>query len=142
MVICGDFNSSATSAVYDLFTRGGLQSKHSDFNDRNYGSFSDSGMRHPFSLKSAYSSIGELPFTNYTPTFVGVLDYIWYSNNALRVTGVLGKIDGEYLQRVPGFPNFHYPSDHLALMAEFLVEKRKPARGKVEVDFGPSSSSR
>jgi CCR4-NOT transcription complex subunit 6 len=140
MIICGDFNSGSTSAVYDLLAHGRISSNHEDLDDRDYGSFSVSGMRHPFSLKSAYGSIGELPFTNYTPGFVDVVDYIWYSNNALRVTAVLGKVDEDYLQKVPGFPNFHYPSDHLALMAEFLVEKPKVGRGKaVEVDFGPSS---
>ena len=140
MIICGDFNSGATSAVYDLLAHGNLESNHHDFADRNYGTFSDSGMRHPFSLKSAYGSIGELPFTNYTPSFSDVLDYIWFSSNSLRVTAVLGKVDEDYLARVPGFPNFHFPSDHLALMGEFLVEKKKPGGGKVDVDFGPSSS--
>ena len=141
LVICGDFNAGVNSAVYNLLAHGDLESNHSDLNQRNYGSFSDIGMRHPFSLKSSYGAINELPFTNYTPDFSDVLDYIWYSNNALRVTAVLGKVDEEYLTKVPGFPNFHFPSDHLALMAEFYVEKRKTAQGKVEVDFGPSSSS-
>ena len=135
MVICGDFNSSADSAVYDLLAHGGFKSKHSDLSERNYGSFSDTGMSHPFTLKSSYSSIGELSFTNYTPGFSGVLDYIWYSSNALRVTGLLGEIDKEYLQRVPGFPNFHFPSDHLALMAEFSVSGKKVGK-VVEADFG------
>ena len=136
MIICGDFNSGANSAVYDLLDKGKLESNHSDFDDRHYGSFSELGMEHPLTLKSAYGNIGELSFTNYTPGFTGVLDYIWYSSNSLRVKGLLGEVDKEYLQRVPGFPNFHFPSDHLALLAEFMVIERKAGK-VVEADFGP-----
>jgi CCR4-NOT transcription complex subunit 6 len=135
LVICGDFNSSPVSAVYDLLSRGVLREEHPDLEKRLYGNLSRVGMTHPFSLKSAYAAIGELSFTNYTPEFTDVIDYIWYSSNALHVTGLLGEVDKEYLQRVPGFPNYHFPSDHLALLAEFSV---KGKRGKVvEVDFGP-----
>lgn len=141
MILCGDFNSGATSAVYDLLAHGGLKSQHSDLDERNYGSFSDMGLSHPFTLKSSYSSIGELSFTNYTPNFADVLDYIWYSSNALRVSGLLGEVDKEYLQRVPGFPNFHFPSDHLALVAEFSVSGKK-ANKVVEADFGGQGNRR
>ena len=41
-----------------------------------------------------------------------------------------------YLLRVPGFPNWHFPSDHLALLAEFVVKGRKEKK-IVEADFGP-----
>jgi CCR4-NOT transcription complex subunit 6 len=92
-------------------------------------------MTHPFKLKSAYGAIGELPFTNYTPDFKDILDYIWYSSNSLHVSALLGEVDKDYLQRVPGFPNYHFPSDHIALLAEFTVKGKK---GKVvEADFGP-----
>lgn len=141
MIICGDFNSGVKSAVYNLLAHGDLASQHSDLADRNYGSFSDSGMRHPFTLKSAYSSIGELAFTNYTPGFVDVLDYIWYSSNTLRITGLLGELDQEYLKKVPGFPNFHFPSDHLTLMAEFVVVGKKKGKA-VEADFGPAKEKK
>jgi CCR4-NOT transcription complex subunit 6 len=121
--------------VYELLTHGVLAEEHPDLEKRLYGNLSRVGMTHPFSLKSAYAAIGELSFTNYTPEFTDVIDYIWYSSNALHVIGLLGEVDKEYLQRVPGFPNYHFPSDHLALLAEFSA---KGKRGKVvEVDFGP-----
>jgi CCR4-NOT transcription complex subunit 6 len=92
-------------------------------------------MTHPFKLKSAYASMGELSFTNYTSDFTAILDYVWYSSNTLHVSALLGEVDKEYLRRVPGFPNFHFPSDHVALLAEFTVKGKK---GKVvEADFGP-----
>ena len=66
--------------------------------------------------------------------FVDELDHIFYSSKSLRPLGVLGQIDQDYLRRVPGFPNQHFPSDHLALVAEFKVEKHRNAQ-KVEADL-------
>ncbi|KAK2808087.1 Glucose-repressible alcohol dehydrogenase transcriptional effector [Emmonsiellopsis sp. PD_5] len=135
LIICGDFNSYPGSTVYDLMAHGRLVEDHPDLEKRLYGNLSRVGMSHPYNLKSAYSAIGELSFTNYTPDFVDVIDYVWYTSNALQVTGLLGEVDKEYLQRVPGFPNYHFPSDHLPLLAEFAFKSKK---GKVvEVDFGP-----
>lgn len=141
LLVCGDFNSTLDSGVYDLITQGSLSNSHADLGSQKYGDFTRNGMNHPFSLKSAYSNIGEWPFTNYTPDFREVIDYVWYSTNALQVTALLGEIDPEYMRRVPGFPNWHFPSDHLALWAEFQVKGRKE-RKQVEADFGPSRRDR
>lgn len=141
LIMCGDFNSGVGSGVYDLITQGSLAGNHSDLANRGYGNFTRDGMEHPFSLKSAYSGTAELSFTNYTATFQGVLDYIWYSTNSLQTRGVLGDVDQEYLRKVPGFPNHHFPSDHLPLRAEFSVKLRKE-RKVVEADFGPQRERR
>lgn len=134
-LMCGDFNSSPGSAAYALIANGELPKRHPDLGERLYGNLSSIGMTHPFQLKSAYGSMGELSFTNYTPDFKDILDYIWYSSNTLRVSALLGEVDADYLGRVPGFPNFHFPSDHVALFAEFTIKGKK---GKVvEADFGP-----
>ena len=142
LVICGDLNSEPDSGVYDLLASGTLPNDHSDLAERTYGNFTRDGIAHPFSLKSSYANIGELSFTNYTPGFTGVIDYIWYSTNTLQVTGLLGEVDKEYLQRVPGFPNYHFPSDHLALLSEFVVKAKKEKRAMIEPDFGPSRDRR
>ena len=141
MVICGDFNSKPESGVHELLTTGNLAANHKDLGTFKYGDISKHGVHHPFSLKSSYGNIGELPFTNYTPPFTGVLDYIFYTTNALTCTGLLGEVDKEYLTRVPGFPNVHYPSDHLLLMSEFKAKPRKE-RKVTEVDFGPQKENR
>lgn len=129
LIICGDFNAAAGSGVYDLITRGSLPGNHPDLGNRGYGSLTREGMAHPFKLKSAYSTTAELSFTNYTPSFIGVIDYIWYSTNALQVRHLLGSVEEEYLRKVPGFPNHHFPSDHLALKAEFSVKQRRETKG-------------
>lgn len=129
LLICGDFNSAAGTGVYDLITNGNLPGTHADLANRGYGTFTRDGMAHPFKLKSAYNGTEELSFTNYVPNFSGVLDYIWYSTNTLQVRGLLGNIDEGYLRRVPGFPNHHFPSDHIALKAEFSVKAQKSTKG-------------
>ena len=128
LIICGDFNAAVGSGIYDLITRGSLPGNHPDLGNRGYGSLTREGMTHPFKLKSAYSTTAELSFTNYTPNFIGVIDYIWYSTNALQVRSLLGSVDEEYLRKVPGFPNHDFPSDHLALKAEFSVKQRRDTK--------------
>ncbi|KAJ5136279.1 Glucose-repressible alcohol dehydrogenase transcriptional effector [Penicillium atrosanguineum] len=135
LLICGDLNSSPGSAVHSLINSGQLSKDHSELDGRLYGRYQKQGMKHPFKLKSTYGAIGELSFTNYTPDFKDILDYMWYTTNTLHVSALLGEVDKDYLSRVPGFPNFHFPSDHVALFAEYTVKGKK---GKVvEADFGP-----
>jgi CCR4-NOT transcription complex subunit 6 len=49
--------------------------------------------------------------TNHTPGFAGAIDYIWFSQANLSVTSLLGEIDKEYISKVVGFPNAHFPSE-------------------------------
>jgi CCR4-NOT transcription complex subunit 6 len=125
LIMCGDFNSDSTTGVYELITTGSVPGDHCDMSNRSYGNFTRDGMAHPFKLRSAYNTQEELSFTNYTPNFSGVIDYIWYSHPSLQVRELLGNVDDEYLRRVPGFPNHHFPSDHIALKADFGVKQSK-----------------
>ncbi|KAK9334101.1 Endonuclease/exonuclease/phosphatase [Lipomyces starkeyi] len=123
MLICCDFNSTPDSVVYQLLSKGFVPGDHSDFQGYKYGKFTESGINHPFGLKSSYANIGELSFTNCTPTFTDVVDYIWYSTNSFTVTGLLGEPDKEYMSKVIGFPNAHFPSDHISLLSQFQFKK-------------------
>jgi CCR4-NOT transcription complex subunit 6 len=139
LIICGDFNSVRDSAVYQLFSNGGV-SKHEDLSGRDYGRFTEEGFRHNFKLNSAYDTIGELPFTNFSPGFTDVIDYIWYSTSTLQVKGLLGKIDEEYINHNIGFPDAHFPSDHIPLVTKFQIKKSAVKRPDFRPDFksGPS----
>ena len=141
IIICGDFNSDKNSAVYQLFSTGSV-TKHEDIEGRDYGRFTDEGFRHNFKIKSAYETLGELPFTNLTPAFTDAIDYIWYSTPTLQVKGLLGKIDEDYASRCIGFPNAHFPSDHIPLVTKFQIKKSSGAGKKPEFkpDFKSGSS--
>ncbi|CCK70223.1 CCR4-NOT core exoribonuclease subunit CCR4 KNAG_0D04840 [Huiozyma naganishii CBS 8797] len=118
VIICGDFNSYIDSAVYELLSSGSVKD-HRDGIKRDYGYMSQNNFSHQLALNSSYGLIGELPFTNFTPSFVDVIDYIWYSTHALRIRGLLGKLDDEYISKFIGFPNDKFPSDHIPLIVRF-----------------------
>lgn len=113
-IICGDFNSVPHSAVYDFLSDGTLPADHEDFMVHQYGHYTNRGIYHKMGLKSAYAHIGELPMTNYTPGYEGAIDYIWYTTSTLAVTELLGEVDKQYLSRVVGFPNAHFPSEYVS----------------------------
>jgi CCR4-NOT transcription complex subunit 6 len=127
LIICGDFNSVPESGVYEFLSTGSLPPDHPDFMSHMYGRYTSEGIRHRLGLKNAYAfpGAGELPLTNYTPSFQGVIDYVWYSAANLGVTSVLGEVDRGYLEKVVGFPNAHFPSDHVCIMGKFRI---KPPR--------------
>lgn len=141
LLVLGDLNSTVDSTVYALLAKGCIAKEQPELSSHQYGNFTRDGIEHPFSLRSSYSNIEGTPdaleFTNYTPGFVGHIDHIWYSTNALENTALLGPVDSEYMQRVPGLPNYHFPSDHIALLAEFAVKGGKKEKKPVtEPDFG------
>ncbi|PVU95672.1 hypothetical protein BB559_002641 [Furculomyces boomerangus] len=120
LLICGDFNSTPESGLYEFLSSSKLPKTHQDLSKlESYSDYAENGLSHKFSLKSSYSAIGEMELTNFTPHFRGAIDYIWYSTNTLQPTGLLGPIDPEWLSQQVGFPNAHIPSDHIPLMAEF-----------------------
>ncbi|KAL0956648.1 hypothetical protein HGRIS_002780 [Hohenbuehelia grisea] len=128
LIVCGDFNSEPGSGVYEFLSSGTLPANHSDFMNHSYGRYTTEGLRHRMQLKSAYAtpgSGGESMLTNYTPSFQGMLDYVWYGSANLSLTAVLGEVDRGYLEKVVGFPNAHFPSDHVCIVSEFRV---KPPR--------------
>ena len=121
LIICGDFNSIPVSGVYEFLSTGSLPANHPDFLSHTYGRYTAEGLRHRLGLKNSYSApgAGELSLTNYTPSFQGVLDYVWYSGANLSVNGVLGEVDKGYLEKVVGFPNAHFPSEYVFSTLKF-----------------------
>ncbi|PRP78127.1 hypothetical protein PROFUN_13929 [Planoprotostelium fungivorum] len=123
LIICGDFNSQPGSGPYELMMSGKIDPRHDDLEPFYYGSYSTAGMKHPFTLSSAYASIGEPSFTNYTGDFTGVLDYIWFTSDSLAVSKILSPVEEEFVKETK-LPNPFMNSDHIAIMAEFLMKKR------------------
>lgn len=125
LIICGDFNSVPVSGVYEFLSTGSLPANHPDFLSHTYGRYTADGLRHRLGLKNSYAAPGavDLPMTNYTPSFQGVIDYVWYSGANLSVNGVLGEVDKMYLEKVVGFPNAHFPSEYVSLVWSFEVYK-------------------
>lgn len=136
-VICADMNSTVDSGAIEYVEKGKIPIDHPDFQTMKYGGFlskhtdkekkNGEMVTHPFKL-SRVGKENELPFTNYTFDFEGVLDYIFYTKEELVVLGELGPVDVDYLKKnkVVGFPHPHFPSDHICLVVEF--DFKLPAR--------------
>lgn len=122
-VICGDFNSTSKSGVYQLFSQGSVPPTHEDLKGYSYGNFTEKGIQQKLVFKSAYADDLELPFTNFTPNFTESIDYIWYSTSGLKVKDLMGQVDPEYASHYVGFPNAHHPSDHVPIAAHLEFTK-------------------
>jgi len=123
LIICGDFNSEENSGVYEFLSKGKIAPDHEDYLGHSYGT---EEVTHKLQLKSAYTEVNDLEFTNYTPGFKGILDYIWYTSNTIKVTGALGPVDKQYMKKVVGFPEFHFPSDHIPLLTQIKIKNQIP----------------
>jgi len=129
LMICGDFNSSPDSAVYDLLMRQSVHPGHPDVNvatgDDCPNILPDAmNITHSFQLGSTYQSvIGEEPQqTNYTMNFKGVLDYIWYSVPTLRPLSASPVPDESILTRHgDALPSTEFSSDHIMLISDMQI---------------------
>lgn len=122
-IISGDFNSLPGSGVVEFLSKGVIAPNHPELKDHNYQPFTDRGLSHSISLKSAYNLDDDIEFTNLTPMFKGIIDYIWYDSNLLATTGILGGVDRTYVAKIVGFPNPHHPSDHIPLVVSMRFKK-------------------
>lgn len=119
VVICGDFNSTPNSGVYEFMKGGTLKLDHPCFNNFPYEESFPDRPKHQLKLKDSYAVPYNLPFTNFTATFTDVIDYIWFTDELLKPIELLGYVDEEHLENEVGFPNAFFPSDHIPLMATF-----------------------
>lgn len=113
LVVSGDYNSAQNSGVYSFLSEGKVPGTHPDFMNFVYGKFTADGLTHDFGLRSVYADAGDAPVTNWTPTFREVIDHIFYNTAALSVNKVMGEVDREYLSKVVGLPNPHFPSEYV-----------------------------
>lgn len=131
ILISGDLNSLPDSAVFEYLSQGTISITHPEFLNFNFSPYIDKTLTHKFKLKSAYSLCEDLDFTNYTPLFKGVIDYIWYDTTSIVTTGLLGPVDKAYAAKTVGFPNPHHPSDHIPLVVSMKLKSGSTTRTKV-----------
>lgn len=128
LMICGDFNSTPESAVYDLLSRQAVHPGHPDVNtgeENGPNVLPDiMSITHSHMLGSVYSSVlGEEPkFTNFTQQFKGVLDYMWYSTQNLRALSAAPIPDESVLTRHgDALPSTQYSSDHIIQISDMQI---------------------
>lgn len=156
LIVCGDFNSAPDSAVYQLVTSGKCDARHEEFRTSEvYRWLHEIPLGHGLNLKSSYGvasysrieanramangnnnptspyitnyQLYEPEFTNYTHQYVGCLDYIFFDDRTLKITGTLDLVreiqlmeEAHSLQLSDwALPSPQRPSDHTPLMARF-----------------------
>ncbi|XP_059460704.1 carbon catabolite repressor protein 4 homolog 1-like [Corylus avellana] len=141
LLLCGDFNSLPGSDPHIFIVKGETNPIRDGAKDP-LDIYQHLKLRHSLPLVSAYASffhperveeqlrkmhhISEEPvFTNFTADFCGTLDYIFYTENSLRVEGLLELLDKQTLGT--GLPSVQFSSDHIALMASFRLIQPPPA---------------
>lgn len=120
IIIGGDFNSTPDSGVYEFMERGRIPESHPDLAGRDYKKFAEHvGLKHSMNLRSCYSR--EMPYTNYTHDFTGTIDYVFYSQDTVTPTTVLGPANPETMATFDGCPNPHFASDHFSIAAQMSL---------------------
>ncbi|RWS28781.1 2':5'-phosphodiesterase 12-like protein [Leptotrombidium deliense] len=114
-LLCGDFNSCPEFGVYKLMITGFVDDDSEDWSSNTEEALKDVQVSHSLSLSSA---CGTPEYTNYTPTFSGCLDYIFYDNVNLKVEEVIPFPSHEQVTQLTAIPNALFPSDHLALVTK------------------------
>ncbi|XP_031365550.1 2',5'-phosphodiesterase 12-like [Apis dorsata] len=115
ILYCGDFNSTPQNAIYQLMTQNYVSSDHSDWISDPQEHVQNISIKHDLNLASA---CGIPEYTNYTATFSGCLDYIFYQTDYLAVEQVIPMPSKEELSTYTGLPSIVCPSDHIALCVD------------------------
>ncbi len=130
LMICGDFNSTPDTAVYDLMSRQAVHPGHPDVNMNNGDDSSPNilpdamSISHSFQLGSVYHTVmGDEPkATNFTVAFKGVLDYMWYSASNLRPLSCAPMPEEEELcKHGEALPSTQFSSDHIMLISDMQI---------------------
>ncbi|XP_048439452.1 carbon catabolite repressor protein 4 homolog 2 isoform X3 [Pyrus x bretschneideri] len=134
LLICADLNSLPQSDPYTFISKGRVEILPSKETDQS-GILQTLKLSHSLNLVSAYATFfhsngvedhqrekldpetKEALFTYFTRSFVGTIDYIFYTAASLRLDSVLELPDKE-----GRLPSAKWSSDHIALMASFSLE--------------------
>ena len=117
VLFCGDFNSNPSAAVKQLFTEGKVEPTHPDWTvcEEKDQHCTTLELINKFNLCSACDNV---PFTNYTTGYKGMLDYIFCDADYLEVESVIPVPEASELDIHVALPSVVMPSDHLALICD------------------------
>lgn len=127
-IMCGDFNSEPSSSVYEAITTGVIATVPKEA--ATYDALSEkflpsSGTRirssgYSSSMKDIFGA--EPAFTNYTNSYKGTLDYIFYVPARIQLKSALElPSQSEVTQYSSSLPGPSHPSDHLMLCCEMRL---------------------
>ncbi|XP_077458479.1 2',5'-phosphodiesterase 12 isoform X2 [Stigmatopora argus] len=128
LLFCGDFNSSPDSGVLQLVTEAAVSRHHGDWRSRREDSPPPPPSSSPWAadltspIPPLLSACGPLAYTNYVGGFQGCLDYIFIQPPCMSVERVVPMPDHRLVTAYTALPSVAHPSDHIALVCDFLWE--------------------
>ncbi|XP_010540704.1 PREDICTED: carbon catabolite repressor protein 4 homolog 4 isoform X1 [Tarenaya hassleriana] len=118
LLLAGDFNSTPGDKVYQYLVSGNVSAMEPVNSE-------EEEEEAPIPLCSMNAvTRGEPPFTNCTPDFTDTLDYIFFTpSDFIKPVSILELPEPESPDILGFLPNFHHPSDHLPIGAEFEITR-------------------
>merc|ERR1719311_175151 len=143
LLICGDFNSTPDSAVYELWRQGSVRQDHDELRVDPVGLLQNLSLGHTLRLATAYETCNgrEAQYTNYTEDFKGTLDYIWFSSDTLAVLAISQVDDESQLMQETALPSSTRPSDHVSLVTTFMFRDPPSAEAGASAQQGMAARS-
>jgi mRNA deadenylase 3'-5' endonuclease subunit Ccr4 len=119
--ICGDFNSTPNSNVYDLISNQFNEAKV--LNNINLFQQIYKNTKYKERYYDSHQGVDNIYFTNIKPDFNGKLDYIFYTNggNDLFKMKEISYIDTNFYKDESALPNSFHGSDHIYLTSKFFI---------------------
>lgn len=118
LIFCGDMNSTPDCGLFQLVTKGRVGPELVDWKSNEEEAVQGLAVDTRLRLSPAYENI---EYTNYTPNFHGLLDYIYYEREKVKVNQVVPLPYHEDVVMTGGIPSDVFPSDHLALVADLTL---------------------
>ncbi|XP_014288325.1 2',5'-phosphodiesterase 12 [Halyomorpha halys] len=122
LLFCGDMNSTPDCGLYSLMTKKIAPASLPDWKSDKSEIVEGFDITQPFEMKSAY---GEPKFTNYTVGFSGCLDYIYFQSDKLKLLQTVPLPSEDEVKVHTALPSPLFPSDHVALIADFEWIKKE-----------------
>ncbi|KAJ8404121.1 hypothetical protein AAFF_G00344710 [Aldrovandia affinis] len=119
LLFAGDFNSTPSSGVFQLLSRGAVAESHEDWMSNGPEELCALALACPFQLTSA---CGEPAYTNYVGGFHGCLDYVFVEPRAQQVEQVIPLPSHQEVTTHQALPSVAHPSDHIALVCDLRWE--------------------
>lgn len=125
LILAGDLNSLPESAVYALLNDANVDARHPEVANDGLNILETVELRHRLLLRDSHAALLRDPsfVTNKTDAFQGVIDYIWYTPAAFRLSRILDpRPNAEFNAKYPFcnvLPSPVSPSDHVLIAAEF-----------------------
>ncbi|XP_046735511.1 2',5'-phosphodiesterase 12 [Diprion similis] len=115
IILCGDFNSSPDSGIYQLMCKNQIPEDYKDWSSNTEEAVQSVSLSHNMSFASA---CGTPEYTNFTKGFADCLDYIYYQTDRLQVDQVIPMPSTEELTQHTALPSVVFPSDHISICAD------------------------